>query len=132
MHLCRNAYDGHGDCLDGQDESPCTWGFRTQHCADTGIFDACFPTADQTASYQANAQADEWALLSVTERMQRSVPHRARVQARYKELVCSDNHQDRSSNRQDQLNASASELLSVGDGQGYELQQWYRFGPVDR
>ena len=47
-----NAFDGHDDCLDGQDESPCMWGFRTQQCADTGIFDACFPTVDRTANFQ--------------------------------------------------------------------------------
>ena len=46
-----NAFDGHVDCLNERDESPCMWGYRVQQCAATGIFDACFPTANQQTNF---------------------------------------------------------------------------------
>jgi hypothetical protein len=46
-----NAFDGHDDCLNLQDESPCMWGYRVQQCADTGIFDECFPTANPATNF---------------------------------------------------------------------------------
>ena len=52
-----NAFDGHDDCLNGQDESPCMWGYRVQQCADTGIFDDCFPNANQNANFGGGANA---------------------------------------------------------------------------
>ena len=46
-----NSFDGHMDCMDERDESPCMFAFRAAQCADTGIFDACFPTADTTTAF---------------------------------------------------------------------------------
>jgi hypothetical protein len=46
-----NAFDGHVDCLNERDESPCMWGYRVQQCAATGIFDNCFPTVNQQTNF---------------------------------------------------------------------------------
>ena len=36
-------FDGHLDCLDQQDESPCMWAYKADLCQQTNVDTACFP-----------------------------------------------------------------------------------------